>query len=77
MNARLTPAGPPAWRVLNRDIRWHILDNWGRFLRAHPRRSTARCALARIVRDIRRRGQLTAEHFTACITAELRNGPPA
>jgi len=53
--------------VLNSHIRWHILDNWGRFLRTAPRGSKRRKALASLSHSIRKSRRITANHYRACI----------
>lgn len=64
-------SSPIASRVLlNAEIRWNILDNWGRFLKASPKGSRRRKVLANIVRHIRRAGDLEDDYYTAVIWAD-------
>lgn len=43
---------------LNAEIRSHLLENWGRFERVESRGSKGRNRLARMVRAIRKQGEL-------------------
>jgi hypothetical protein len=54
-------------RRLNSHIRWHILDNWGRFMRSSPRHGKRRKSLASLIRSIRKSRRILAKHFRACI----------
>ena len=58
---------------LNREIRHHILTNWGRFLRATGRGSARRRFLAGLVRQIRADGRQSG----TCGALELAVYAPA
>ena len=45
--------------TLNNEIRWHLLENWARFERAEARGSKSRNRVAKMIREIRKRGELS------------------